>query len=65
MAATYKKLFYLLIDRGIATAELTEQAGFTLVVYCLLNLANTWSPLSKFILLPSGETRYLSALAMV
>ncbi len=36
MAVTYKKLFYLLIDRGIATAELTEQAGFTLVVYCLL-----------------------------
>ena len=29
MAVTYKKLFYLLIDRGIATAELTEQAGFS------------------------------------
>ena len=40
MAVTYKKLFYLLIDRGIATAELTEQAGFTLVVYCLLFIAN-------------------------
>lgn len=29
MAVTYKKLFHLLIDRGIATAELTEQAGFS------------------------------------
>lgn len=28
MAVTYKKLFHLLIDR-IATAELTEQAGFS------------------------------------
>lgn len=29
MAVTYKKLFHLLIDRGIATVELTEQAGFS------------------------------------
>ena len=29
MAVTYKKLFHLLIYRGIATAELTEQAGFS------------------------------------
>lgn len=29
MAVTYKKLFHLLIDRGVATAELTEQAGFS------------------------------------
>ena len=29
MAVTYKKLFHLLSDRGIATAELTEQAGFS------------------------------------
>lgn len=29
MAVTYKKLFHLLIDRGIATAELTEQADFS------------------------------------
>ena len=29
MAVTYNKLFHLLIDRGIATAELTEQAGFS------------------------------------
>ena len=29
MAVTYKKLFQLLIDRGSATAELTEQAGFS------------------------------------
>lgn len=29
MAVTYKKLFHLLIDRGIAAAELTEQAGFS------------------------------------
>ena len=29
MSVTYKKLFHLLIDRGITTAELTEQAGFS------------------------------------
>lgn len=29
MAVTYKKLFHLLIDRGIQTSELTEMAGFS------------------------------------
>lgn len=29
MAVTYKKLFHLLIDRGIAMTELTEKAGFS------------------------------------
>lgn len=29
MAVTYKKLFHLLIDRGISTSELTEQAEFS------------------------------------
>ena len=29
MAVTYKKLFHLLIDRGIQTSELTEKAGFS------------------------------------
>lgn len=29
MAVTYKKLFHLLIDRGIQTTELTEKAGFS------------------------------------
>ena len=29
MAVTYRKLFHLLIDRGISTSELTEQAGFS------------------------------------
>ena len=29
MAVTYKKLFHLLIDRGITTTELTEKAGFS------------------------------------
>lgn len=29
MAASYKKLFHLLIDRGIQPVELTEQAGFS------------------------------------
>lgn len=29
MSVTYKKLFHLLIDRGIASAELTERAGFS------------------------------------
>ena len=29
MAVTYKKLFHLLIDRGISASELTEQAGFS------------------------------------
>lgn len=29
MAVTYKKLFHLLIDRGIQASELTEKAGFS------------------------------------
>lgn len=29
MAVSYKKLFHLLIDREISTAELIEQAGFS------------------------------------
>ena len=29
MAVTYKKLFHLLIDRGIQAAELTEMTGFS------------------------------------
>lgn len=29
MAVTYKKLFHLLIEKGIQPAELTEQAGFS------------------------------------
>ena len=29
MAVTYKKLFHLLIDRGIQNYELTEMAGFS------------------------------------
>ena len=29
MAVTYKKLFHLLIDRGIATSELSDMAGFS------------------------------------
>lgn len=29
MAVTYKKLFHLLIDRGMQPSDLTEQAGFS------------------------------------
>lgn len=29
MAVTYKKLFHLLIDKGLSNAELMEQAGFS------------------------------------
>jgi DNA-binding Xre family transcriptional regulator len=29
MAVSYKRLFHLLIERGIATSELTEGAGFS------------------------------------
>lgn len=29
MAVSYKKFFHLLIDQGIQTAELTEQAGIS------------------------------------
>lgn len=29
MAVTYKKLFHLMIDRGISNAQLMEQAGFS------------------------------------
>lgn len=29
MAVTYKRLFHLLIDRGIQTTKLTEKSGFS------------------------------------
>lgn len=29
MAATYKKLFHLLIDKGMTNAELMERGGFS------------------------------------
>jgi conserved domain protein len=29
MAISYKKLFHLMIEKDISTAELTEQAGFS------------------------------------
>ena len=29
MAVSYKKLFHLLIDKGMSNAELMEQAGFS------------------------------------
>lgn len=29
MSVTYKKLFHLLIDKGIQASELTEKAGFS------------------------------------
>lgn len=29
MAVTYKKLFHLLIDRGITTSQLSDKAGFS------------------------------------
>jgi len=29
MAVTYKKLFHLMIDKGVSNAELMEQAGFS------------------------------------
>ena len=29
MAVTYKKLFHLLIDKGMTNAELMEKAGFS------------------------------------
>lgn len=29
MAVTYKKLFYLLVDKGMANAELMERDGFS------------------------------------
>lgn len=29
MAVTYKKLFHLMIDKGVSNAELMERAGFS------------------------------------
>ena len=29
MAATYKKIFYVLIDKGMINAELSERIGFS------------------------------------
>lgn len=33
MAVTYKKLFHLLIDRGVQPSELTELAGFSANIF--------------------------------
>ena len=38
MAVTYKKLFHLLIDRGMTNAELMEKAGFSAnIIICTTN----------------------------
>ena len=42
MAVTYKKLFHLLIDKGMTNAELMEQAAFSAKrdSYTLMNNRN-------------------------
>ena len=43
MAVTYKKLFHLMIDRGISNAELMEQAGFSANIITRLKRDNDLS----------------------
>ena len=40
MAVTYKKLFHLMIDKGVSNAELMEQAGFSANIITRLKLDN-------------------------
>ena len=40
MAVTYKKLFHLLIDKGMSNAELMEQAGFSANIITTLKRNN-------------------------
>ena len=40
MAVTYKKLFHLLIDKGMTNAELMESAGFSANIITLIKRNN-------------------------
>ena len=40
MAVSYKKLFHLLIDKGMANAELMEKAGFSANIITRIKRAN-------------------------
>ena len=40
MAVTYKKLFHLLIDKGMTNAELMEKAGFSANIITLIKRNN-------------------------
>lgn len=40
MAVTYKKLFHLMIDKGVSNAELMEQAGFSANIITRLKREN-------------------------
>lgn len=40
MAVTYKKLFHLLIDKGMTNAELMEKAGFSANIITRIKLDN-------------------------
>ena len=40
MAVTYKKLFYLLVDKGMANAELMERGGFSASIITRLKRNN-------------------------
>ena len=40
MAVTYKKLFHLLIDKGMTNAELMEKAGFSANIITTLKRNN-------------------------
>ena len=40
MAVSYKKLFHLLIDKGMTNAELMEKAGFSANIITRIKLCN-------------------------
>ena len=40
MAVTYKKLFHLLIDKGMTNAELMEKAGFSANIFTRIKRDN-------------------------
>ena len=46
MAVTYKKLFHLLIDKGMTNAELMEKAGFSanIITLSLIHISEPTRP---------------------
>ena len=48
MAVTYKKLFHLLIDKGMTNAELMEKAGFSANIITRMKNTPTFSAAWRF-----------------
>ena len=51
MAVTYKKLFHLLIDKGMTNAELMEKAGFSANIITRINHVSSEISPSRYAIL--------------